>query len=247
MGMRQYAHSRLVDRARIVAGLTALGFVAWFATGCTEVNVPTTVVEGIHVAGTGTVKLKPDIANVQIGVQTFNADAQVAVSENNDRTQAIIDAVKQLGVADKDIQTTQFSVTPQRDWTKPDPNIIGFQVNNTVAVKMRNLDDVGKVLQASVDAGANNIFGLDFTVDDPTPFKNDARVKAIEDARQRAESMAKASGVKVGKPTSIVETSAGTPPIYRTNLDKAAAESSVPVEVGELELTVTVDVVFEID
>lgn len=227
--------------------VVALGAVGWILTGCTEVNVPTNVVEGIHVTGTGRVVMKPDMAHVQIGVQTFNADAQVAVAENNEKTQAIVDGIKALGVADKDIQTTQFSITPQHDWNKPQPNIVGFQVNNTIAVKIRNLDDIGKVLQTPVDAGANNVFGLSFTVEDPTPFKNEARVKAVADARQRAESMAKASGVRVGKPVSIVETSGGIPPLYRTTLDKAGAETTVPVEAGELELTVSVDVIFEIE
>jgi len=241
MGTKRLGHLRLWR------WVGAMGIVVWFASGCTEVNTAAVTAEGISVTGTGTVTLKPDIAKAQIGVQTFDVDAQVAVAENNDKTQGIIEAIKRLGVADKDIQTTQFSVIPQRDWSKPDPNIIGFQVNNTIVVGIRDLDSVGSVLQASVDAGANNIFGLIFTVDDPTPYKNEARVKAIEDARQRAESMAKASGVKVGKPVSIVEASAGVPPVYRTTLDKAGAEASVPIEVGELEITVTVNVVFEIE
>ncbi|MBM3216627.1 DUF541 domain-containing protein [Candidatus Poribacteria bacterium] len=228
-----------------------LPFVAATAllVGCTEVNVPVDgLAEGIRVSGVGTVTVKPDIVYASIGVQTFNADAQVATADNNSRSDAVIGALKALGIDEKDLKTSAFSIVPVRDWSKPEAVVVGFQVNNTLTVTIRDLTLVGKALQASIDAGANNINSVAFTVDDPTAAKRDARTKAIQDAHDRAETMAKEAGVDLGKPTSIVETSYGGPPIYRTSADsKAGGEVVVPVQPGELELTVTVDVVYEID
>jgi len=202
----------------------------------------------IYVSGTATIKATPDIATVEIGVQTFHKDVEEAVAENSEKAEDIIAAIRQQGVAEKDIQTSRFNIYPQRDYQNNRPDeIIGFQVDNMVSATVRDLDTVGKVLQAAIDAGANNINGLNFSVDDPIPLRDEARAEAIKDARRRADIMAEAAGIKVGKVISITETSYPGPIIARESFDKAAFAESVPIQPGELELTIQVQVAFAID
>ena len=231
---------------RWIIGLLALGLVA--AIGCTEVDVLSGVEpEGIRVTGSGKVTATPDIARVRLGVETFDRDVETAVAENNRRADAIIEALKALGIEEKDIQTTSFSISPQRDFRgEPPYPIVGFTVRNVIAVKVREIESVGTALQKAIDAGANNVEGVAFDVDDPTPLRAEARTKAIEDAKSRAEALAEAAGVRVGKAVRITELSVSIPPVFRGGFDEAVGAVEVPVQPGELEISVTVEVLFEI-
>jgi uncharacterized protein YggE len=201
----------------------------------------------MRVVGYATITAAPDIATSQLGVQTFATEVEPAVAENNRKTQAIIDALIREGIAEKDIQTSQFSIYPQRNYEDNKPEeIIGYQVNNTLSVVMRDLEAVGEVLQSAIDAGTNNISGVTFSLDDPEPLRKDARIQAIKDARDRAESMAEAAGIKLGDVISLNELTYPGPITVRADYDKAAAEAAVPIQPGELELTVQIELVFEI-
>jgi len=201
----------------------------------------------IHVVGAATIRTSPDIATAQIGVQTFSKEIEPAIDENNKKSEAVQEALRQQGVAEKDMRTVSFNVYPQRDYENNRPEeIIGYRVDNTISVVLRDLTSVGKTLQAAITAGANNISGVAFTLADPQPFRNEARTKAIEDARQRASSMAEAAGVELGKVISITELSQPGPIIARAEYDEAAFKSEVPIQPGELELTVSVEMVFAI-
>jgi len=210
---------------------------------------PAEVQNQIHVVGTATVKAAPDIAQTQLGVQTFSESLDEAMAENSTRAESVIAALKAGGVADRDIKTTSFHVYPQRDFRKEDSTgeIVGYWVNNTVAVTLRDLLRVGEMLQTAIDAGANSVNSLAFTLDDPDSLRQEARAQAVEDARQRAETLAAAAGVELGKPVRISEGSLGGPIYVRGTFDAAeAAPSSVPVEPGELEVAAQVEVVYEI-
>ena len=222
---------------------------ALFLSACEDETIilPSDQQNQIYVAGTATVKAPPDIATAQIGVQTFSEEVEAAVAENNRKSDAIISALRQQGVAEKDIQTTRFNIYPQRDYKNNRPDlIIGFQVDNVVSATVRDLTAIGKVLQAAIDAGANNINGLNFTLDDPTSLRDEARTEAVKDARRRADIMAEAAGIEVGNVISITETSYPGPIIARAEYDKAVFEGEVPIEPGELELTIQVQVAFAI-
>ena len=228
--------------------LVILGALLLSACGDETIILPNGQQNQIHVAGTATIKAPPDIATVQIGVQTFNEEVEAAVDENNRKSDDIISALRQEGVAEKDIQTSRFNIYPQRDYKNNRPDrIIGFQVDNTVSATVRDLDSIGKVLQATIEAGANNINGLNFTLDDPTALRDEARAEAIKDARRRADIMAEAAGIQVGKVISITETSYPGPIIARADFSEDAIKSEVPIEPGELELTIQVQVIFAID
>lgn len=228
----------------------AIGFISIMALSACEdkdtIILPGAVQQNqMQVTGIATTKKSPDIAIAQIGVQTINKEVEPAVAENNRKAEAIISALKQLGISEKDIKTVSFNIYPLRDYKNNDPNtIIGFQVDNTVSVTFRKLDMVGKGLQAAITTGANNIYGIEFTLSDPEPVRNELRVLAIQDARKKAENMAQAAGIQLGKIISINESS--TTPIYRYAYDKAAAESAVPVQSGELDITVQVNIVYEL-
>jgi len=201
----------------------------------------------IHVSGSATVAATPDVARIRLGVQAFDASVVEAVSANNETAAAVIAVVKSLGVEPRDVETTSFAISPQRDYRNDRPDsIIGYWVNNELSVTIRDLTSVGQVLQAAIDAGANTISGIAFSLADPEEAKETARTMAVEDARRRAEVLAEAAGVRVGKVLSIREVSLSAPPIYRgAEMDSASAEL-VPIESGELEITAQVQVVFAI-
>jgi len=195
----------------------------------------------MRVVGTATVNKSPDIAIAQIGVLSFSKEVEAAVAENNEKSGAIIDALKQHGVAQKDIQTTSFNIYPQWDYQKIPNEIVGFQVNNMVSVTFRDLSSIGKGLQRAIDAGANNIYGITFTLADPEPVRNEVRTLAIQDARKKAESIAQAAGIELGKLISVNELSVSGPIIYYKG---AEASRDVSIEPGELAVTVQVELIF---
>lgn len=201
----------------------------------------------IFVSGSATVDVAPDVALATVGVQTFDADAAIAVGANSEKTAAVLAAVKALGVAEEDLQTTGFSVWPQRAYEKDRPDsITGYLVNNTVSVTVRRLADTGAVLQAAIDAGANEVYGLQFTVSNPDSIQDVARQEAVADARRRARVIAEAAGVKLGRVVTITESSVSAPP-YARGAAEADLSGAVPVQPGEVEVTAYVTAVFAID
>lgn len=206
------------------------------------------VTRTITVSGRGTAVMTPDIAYVNIGVRTENADAAEAVAENNTRSQAVIDALLGLGIAEQDIRTTNFSIFPQQDFDpEGQPREVRYIVDNTVYVTVRDLETIGEVLNTAVEAGANSIYGIQFDVADKTEALSAARQQAVTDARTIAEELAEAAGVELGTVQTINQT-VGTapPPVY---FDRAVAESaaaSVPISAGEMQISVEVSVVYAI-
>jgi hypothetical protein len=209
------------------------------------------VTRTVSVTGSGKAILTPDIAYVTIGVHTENKNASEAVSANNSQTEKVIAAIKQQGVDEKDIQTTNFSIYPQQQY---DPNgkptgEITYIVDNSVYVTIRDLDKVGDVLDAAVQAGANSISGIQFDVADKTEALSEARQAAVNDARAKAEELATAAGVTLGDVQTISEGTGVYPvPMYdmRASAPMAAEAASVPISPGQMTLTVDVSMVYEI-
>jgi uncharacterized protein YggE len=206
----------------------------------------------LTVSGTGVAYLTPDIAYVSIGVHTENTDAATAVSANNTNSQKVIDALKNYGIADKDIQTTNFSIYPQQqvdNQGKPTGQI-NYVVDNTVYVTVRDLSKIGNLLDTVVQAGANSINSIQFDVTDRTKALSDARQAAIADAKAQAQEVASAAGVTLGSVQSIDVTGGSTPPVpvYQAKGAGPMVESaaSVPVNPGQLTVTISVNVVYQI-
>jgi uncharacterized protein YggE len=210
----------------------------------------------IVVEGTGTVDIAPDTADIAFGVLTQNESLEAAQDENSTRTQAIIDTFGEAGIAQEDIATSGYSIYVINEYDR-DGNLVGIQgyeVWNQVTVTIRDLSIVGKVLDDAVGAGANTVGSISFYVDDTDAAASQARVAAVENARAKADELAEASGVLVIGVYSIEETSAPDASSIQYDMAEAAPASAsdesraqVPVSPGQTQVTVRVQVVFEID
>ena len=205
--------------------------------------------KGIRVSGIGRTVAKPNMASTSIGVEAVGSTLQQAKIKSNNAMETIIDKIKSLGVADKDIQTRSYHVTTLTDSSSVSkaPKVTGYRINNQVNVKIRNLADVGPLLDAVVALGANDISGISFEIDDPTHYQGQARQLAVKDACEKAGQLARASGIVLGKVLSISESGAsGRSNGYRAFSMSEMANAAVPVQTGEMEIVVQVDMLFDI-
>lgn len=203
----------------------------------------------ISVSGTGRVELTPDRAVFTVGVQTIAPTVTDALQQNNARAAAIIAALRRLGAADRDIHTSQVSIYPQQEQQGGRaPRIAGYQVSNSITVTRDDPAAVGKLLQGAVDAGANSVSGVGFTVSDPARGREVALQAAFADARAKAEILARAAGRAVGRALTIAEGGFARPPIPLPVAMRmeAAPTSEVPVVSGTQEVSFGVSVVFEL-
>jgi uncharacterized protein YggE len=208
---------------------------------------------GITVVGTGKASGTPDVANINVGVETQADSVQQAVADNKTRMTTLLDTLKVLGIAERDIQTTNYGVYTQRE-PQPASNIkdglgpMTYHVNNQVSVTIRDVSKLGDVLDKVVAAGANNIYGVNFSVDDTTKLQADARAKAFADAQARAESLARLAGVALGDVVSVSEV-IGSGQVYDGARMSAAAGlggGGAPIQPGELEVNISIQVTFAI-
>jgi uncharacterized protein YggE len=200
----------------------------------------------------------PDLAVFTAGVTTQGKTAGEALTENAQRMTAVIASLRKGGIAERDIQTSNLSVNPvygqpkrlpDGSFEQQDPVIIGYQATNQVSVRQRKLDQYGKVIDTLVAAGANQVNGPAFQIDSPDSAMDEARIEAMKKARARAELYAKAAGLRVVRVLSIAENGGWAPPqppMLFARADKAMAQSASPVAAGELEMTVTVNVSYEL-
>lgn len=206
----------------------------------------------VTVEGTGKVTAKPDIAKISIGVLTDKATVAVAQKENTDKMNAIIKALKdQFKIEDKDIQTSNFSVNPKYDWSDGRQRIIGYIVNQSVEVKVRNFDKIGEILAKAGELGANSVNGPEFTIDDPETYRAEAREKAIKQAKEKAETLANQVGIKLGRIVNFSEAVAGNYPIsYTLGMGiGGGSEKSLPapdIQAGSEDVVVNVSISYEI-
>jgi len=200
---------------------------------------------GISVTGQGSITMKPDVAYISLGVETMDTDAGKARTANDAAMAKVLAAIKGFGISQDDVTTTNFSIYPRYD--DKGVKITGFTVSNTVSVKLRSLDKLGDVLTAASDAGANTAGGISFDVLDRTAAYNQALAQAMDKAKARAQVMAQACGVNLGKALTINESSGYSGPTYATADSLAGSKAApVPVSGGTLDVTASVSVVYEI-
>ena len=216
-------------------------------------NTPEDQVRGITVSGEGKVTGKPDLALITLGVSTLRPGVGEARDAAATALTGILDSMRANGVAEDDIQTSQLSIYPEYDYSGNTQRVVGFRVSNTVTAKIRDLDTTSDVIDDAVSAGGDEttIQSIAFTIDNPESLREDARAAAIADAKKKSETLASASGVKVGEPINISESGGYAPPIPYA-ADAAAAERdfqgapSTPIEPGELDVIINVSVTWEI-
>jgi uncharacterized protein YggE len=218
------------------------------ANAQTATNEPKT---NIGVSGTGKVSVAPDTAIASIGVEITAPTLAEATQQASEAMTKVLDAIKAQGVDAKDIQTTSYNVYPLTNNPKEgeSPIVTAYRVSNIVTVKVRDISKVGQVLDAALAAGANSVNSVYFTVDDPSAAQEEARTAAVKDAMAKAQTLAAAAGVQVGNIISISETVPVAIPFYRGGFEAMpapAASGAGPVETGSTEISVTVEMHFEI-
>ena len=199
----------------------------------------------LNVNGTGTTNLTPDIAYIYIGVHNEGPVASTVVSANKVQTQAVLDALKKAGVAEKDLRTTNFSIYPSQQYDAAGKSTgTNYMVDNTVYVTVRNLDGLGALLDDTISAGANSINSIQFDVADKTAAIKEARAKAVEDAKTQAKELANVAGVTLGQIQSISFYDNSPVPMAegKGGGGGGAAAASVPVSIQPGQLTISISV-----
>ncbi|WAT15786.1 SIMPL domain-containing protein [Xanthomonas fragariae] len=203
----------------------------------------------LNVSAEAEAKRIPDIATLSAGIVTQAADGNAAMRQNAEQMSKVMAAVKAAGIADKDVQTSGINLNPQYTYKENEaPKINGYQASNTVNLKVRDIARLGKVLDALVAQGANDINGPSFSIDQPEPAYDEARVAAVKKAQARAETYAKSLGLKVRRIVSISEGRGGgvRPMMMSTSMRSAKAEMDTPVAPGESTLSINLNVTFEL-
>lgn len=202
----------------------------------------------ISVTGVGKVSAKPDMAEIVIGVESRAKTAKEAASQNSGDMSEVMAVLEEMGIAKEDIQTVDYSIRTEMDYREgEEPRVIGYVVTNAVQVKMRDLDLVGDLLDHVTEAGANNIYGITFTVEDPRPFQEQARDTAVADARSKAQQLAEAADVRLGAILSLSEYAIEGPVfVERAMAEGIGGGGAPPISAGQLEVTIQVQVSYEI-
>jgi uncharacterized protein len=204
----------------------------------------------LTVSAEGLSEGRPDMATINLGVTTEGQTAQAALQENSRRMTALTQALRRAGVAERDIQTSNVSVYPQQQYREREaPLITGYQANNTVTAKVRNIDNTGRVIDAAVGAGGNTVNGVFFSYQNPDEQLDAARRDAIAEARRRAELYASALNMRVLRVVAVSEGGGYSPPIpmvMRVESAQDAAAPPPPIAPGEIETRVSVGVTFEL-
>lgn len=202
----------------------------------------------ISVNGSGQVSVVPDIAVVSVGVDVLNEDLNAAQTEATEKANAIIAAVQAAGVAENDIQTANYSIWPEYKYNNDGTTgeLVGYRVNHLVNIKVRAMETTGDVIAAAVDAGANAVHGISFTVSDPNVVTGEAREAAMANAREKAEDLAGLSGGSLGVVVSVSESSWAPYPVDGRSVAEDAANAP-PINPGETMVTVELTVVWELN
>jgi len=243
-----------MESKRLALVITALVAGAVLLSACgapaaqSNVAAPT---RSITVVGQGKASGTPDVAHISIGVETSGASAQEAVSANRAQMTTLLQKIKAAGIAAKDIQTSNFSIYADQGKVDGMPStgvgagVITYRVTNQVNLTVRDITKLGDVLDQAVSAGANSVYGVSFEVDDPSKLEATVREKAVVDAKARAETLAKLNGVSVGEVLTVSEVLGGVGPLY-ARVDVAAMGGGTPIQPGEFEVNVSVQVTYSI-
>lgn len=201
------------------------------------------------VSGTGESKANPDVAYVTVGVITEGRKAQEAAQSNATLTTKVMDALKKQGIADKDLQTSNYNVSPRYE-NRPgrgDQIIIGYTVSNQIRATVRKLNAVGTVIDAALDAGANNVQGVYFGLEAKSKAESEALTLAVAEARRKADTLAKAAGVRITGVLQIHEGGFIRPvPVYDRMEMLGARAAATPIAPGELTVSANVTIVYTI-
>lgn len=234
--------------------LASLILAAGMALSAPAIAAETTSPGTISIQGKGHVSAEPDTAFVNSGVTTQAKTAREALSANTARMTSLIGILENAGIEPRDIQTANFSIQPQYVYADSSgnnhpPRIVGYSVSNSVAVRVREIENLGTILDQIVSVGANTINNISFSVQDTDALYDEVRKRAMADAIKKANLYANAAGVGLGRITNISENGGFQPqPVgARVAMMEMAASAPVPVQAGELSYNITVSVQWELE
>src|SRR3990167_9302094 len=240
----------------IWSGTAVLVILAIFLLASTNQVVNTAATTNtVSFSCEGRVVAKPDIAKISLSIVTDALTSKIAQDENSKKSKAVTDYLKKQNVDDKDVKTTGYNIYPQYRYPNPptggggQPTITGYQVNQSMEIKVRDLDKVSNILDGVVSAGANQVNGLSFEIDNPDALKSEARAKAIADAKKKANELKSQVGISLGKIVNFSENTGGYPmPVHFDakvgGMGGGGGGPSVPT--GENEITVSVSITYQI-
>ncbi len=219
--------------------------LAVMAAGAARADDP---VPQIVVSGEGRVEARPDMATVSLGVTTEAETAAEALDENSTRMAEVLAQLREAGIEERDLQTSGLSLGPRWDYGggTRQPRLIGFTATNSLSVRVRDLDTLGGILDRSVRDGANTFNGLTFGLIEPQPVLDEARRRAVADARRKAELYAEAAGVTLGPILTLTESGGIAPPQPMMRMAAAEMSDAVPIAQGEVNITANVSITWRL-
>lgn len=229
-----------------------IGLLAALSAGCAaggptgSVTAQSAGQRTVTVIGTGEVSLMPDIAYVSLGVESTAANVDEAKSEVDSRMASLLEALQASGIEEKDVQTVSYDIYVERSPREGIMEAAGgelYHVSNMVHVKVRDINRIGAVIDAAVEAGANQVYGISFSVEDESRWQAEARARAMEDARSRAEHLAQLADAELGDVISVSEVIGGSPVGVRMDYAESAL-GGANIQLGELTLSLQIQVVF---
>lgn len=254
--MKRPLSQLLLPTVGVLIALAMIGAVMISATGNDDKQqaqaAETDATRTINVSGEGRVSLPPDIVMLSLGVDIRKETLNEAQTEAATTMDAVIASLKQSGIAEKDIQTSNYSINVDRDYNQPNQPIIGYSVTQTVTAKIRNIDSAGTVIQSAVDSGANLVNNVWFALENQDAAVQQAREQAVDNARQKAEELARLTGSTLGPVQTVSEgyTPPSTPIPYAADASYAAgaeAKGMAPtINPGQTEVVVTVSISYAI-
>lgn len=235
-------------------GATLFAVAAILLACATETYAADAKQRTLSLTGRAEVTAAPDMATISAGIVTEEKSARKALNDNNAAMAGVLQTITSAGVADKDIQTSNFSIQPKytypprsEDGAQKPPSIVGYTVSNDISVIVRDLSKLGSIMDAVVTSGANRMNRLSFSIADPEPLRNQARKAAVAEALARAKLYADAAGVSLGPILTISESAEVMPPrpmVMSRMAVQAAPEARVPVAEAEQVIKATVDIVW---
>jgi len=207
----------------------------------------------VTITGEGRVDATPDVGQVTVTIVTENENAETAQNENVEQFNRVVAALKALGIEEKDLKTTSYNVYPRYDYENGTRTQRGFEVNQSLEVKIRDLDKSGDIIRVASANGVNQVSGLSFVVDEPEQYREEARRLALENAKEKADELSEVLGVELGKIISFSESASGavTPtPLYRevAMMDEGlgVGGASPQFEEGSEEIVIYATIVYEV-
>ena len=205
----------------------------------------TNVYQTVNFTGEGKIKAAPDTAKVDIGLVTEGKDTITVQNENSSKMNAVIKFLKERGIGEADIKTSNYSLSPKYEYNKGKSSLVGYVLNQNLTVTVRNLDKIGEILDGAVSSGANRINSVSLFVDKPEELKNKAREEAVKQAKEKAITTSKIAGLKLGRLVGFSEGFAGEPPVFYESLAKGGGTASAPqIEPGSQEIKVSITLTY---